>query len=194
MKDKTQTRDEVLNTGLIILATRKYHKLHQGDFAAILGITQGTISKFENQLMAVELSVWFKFVKTFNIKDPACFIDMQLEYNGKVFDSLRTEGSSLAPKFDFKNAEYVCTIQTLWPIFEHIEKNNAIEDFFKFHKIQPEIFTIKNHPLPKDFVEAFFSYLKEIKISDEALSYIVPGFNKEAVLNPKQQVNLKVAV
>lgn len=188
-----QTRNDVMNAGLIMESTRKFHKLYQTEFAAILGVTQGSISKIVNQQMSVELSTWFRFVKAFCIKDPACFMDMKLEFNEKVFDTLRSKGSGLAPKFDFKNGEYVCTIQTLWPLFEHIEKNNSMDDFFKFHKIQPEILMIKNHPLPKDFVEAFFNYLKEIRISDEALSYIVPGFNKEDILNPKRQANLKVA-
>lgn len=173
------TKEVSLNIAALFKCTRKFHKLHQTEFSAILGVTQGTISKIESGLMSPELGLWFRFLKAFNILDPYCFTYAGVEFNAKAFNVLQTDGSVLAPRFNFKDGPYIFTVQKIRPLFDFIYKNHpkAVETFLKDNKISVEIFYILNHPLACDFVDAFFSLLDEIKINEKSIALLDLNFN-----------------
>lgn len=173
------TKDSTLHIATLFKATRKFHKLHQTEFSAILGVTQGTISKIESALMSPELGLWFRFLKAFNILDPYCFTYEGVEFSDSAFKTLKNEGSVLAPKFNFKDGPYIFTVQKVRPLFDFMVKNHqkTFETFLKDNKISKEIFYILNHPLPCDFVDAFFALLDDLKINEKSLALLDLNFN-----------------
>lgn len=173
------TKDVTLNIAALFKSTRKFHKLHQTEFSAILGVTQGTISKIESGLMSPELGLWFRFLKAFNIQDPYCFTYAGVEFSDNTFKVLKTEGSVLAPRFNFKEDQYIFTVQKIRPLFDFVLKNHpkAFETFLKENKIAVEIFYILNHPLTCQFVDAFFSLLDDIKINEKSIALLDLNFN-----------------
>lgn len=178
-KESMIAKDATLNIASLFKATRKFHKLHQTEFSAILGVTQGTISKIESALMSPELGLWFRFLKAFNIIDPYCFTYAGVEFNENAFKTLKTEGSVLAPKFDFKEGAYIFTVQKIRPLHDFMVKNHPkmLDAFLKENKISKEIFYILNHPLPCDFVDAFFGLLDELKINEKSMALLDLNFN-----------------
>ncbi len=173
------TKEVSLNIAALFKSTRKFHKLHQTEFSAILGVTQGTISKIESGLMSPELGLWFKFLKSFNIQDPYCFTYAGLEFDESAFKKLSTDGSILAPKFNFKDGPFIFTVQKIRPLFDFLVKNHVktFENFLKENKISMEIFYILNHPLPLDFVDSFFSLLDDIKINEKSIALLDLNFS-----------------
>lgn len=173
------TKDATLNIAALFKSTRKFHKLHQTEFSAILGVTQGTISKIESALMSPELGLWFRFLKAFNILDPYCFTYAGVEFNESAFKVLKGEGSVLAPRFNFKDGPFIFTVQKIRPLFDYLVKNHpkTLDTFLKDNKISKEIFYILNHPLPADFLDAFFAVLDEIKINEKSLALLDLNFN-----------------
>ena len=173
------SKEATLNIAALFKSTRKFHKLHQTEFSAILGVTQGTISKIESALISPELGLWFRFLKAFNILDPYCFTYAGVEFNESAFKQLKTEGSVLAPKFNFKDGPYIFTVNKIRPLYDFMVKNHqkTFDTFLKDNKISREIFYILNHPLPYDFVDAFFGLLDEIKINEKSLALLDLNFN-----------------
>lgn len=167
------------NLAAIFKATRKFNQLQQTEFAAILEVTQGTISKIESGNMHPELGLWFKLLKSFNITDPYCFTYGGVEFNEDVFQTLKKAGSPLLPKFNFSNEKTIFTVRTIRPIFDFILKNHlkTFEGFLKEQKISIEIFYILNHPLPSDFAESFFIFLQENKINEKSVALLNLNFN-----------------
>lgn len=159
-------------------ATRKFHRLQQTEFAAILGVTQGTISKIEAAAMPPDLSLWFNFLKSFDIQDPYCFTYNALELNDTAFLKLKTEGSSLLPTFDFQKDNLITTVKKIRPLFDFLMSHHTktFESFLKDNKISKEIFYILNHPLTADFIDTFFSFLNEHKINEKSVSLLNLNF------------------
>lgn len=114
-----------LNTGPLFRAVRKFLNLQQWEFADILGSSQAMISKIENQIHTPDLIIWFRFLDSFNIKDSRCFLKNSIELDESFFQSLRSNGSYLAPMLDFKDGNYLCCVQDLKPIWEHLEMNDS---------------------------------------------------------------------
>jgi DNA-binding XRE family transcriptional regulator len=173
------TKETTGNIAILFKATRKFHRLQQTEFSAILGVTQGTISKIESSVMSPELGLWFKFLKAFNIQDPYCFTYAGIEYNETAFQNIKNEGSSLAPKFDFKNDNYLFNVRKIRPLFEFVVKNHskAFDNFLKEQKISREIFYVLNHPLSSEFIDTFFSFLDENKINSKSVALLELNFD-----------------
>jgi DNA-binding XRE family transcriptional regulator len=169
-----------INNSVCVLfkATRKFHRLQQTEFAAILGVTQGTISKVEAAVMAPDLSLWFNFLKSFDIQDPYCFTYVALELNDAAFLKLKTDGSPLLPTFDYKKDNCLCTVKKIRPLYDFLMLNHAkpFENFLKENKISKELFYILNHPLTSEFVDTFFSFLNENKINAKSVSLLNLNF------------------
>lgn len=162
----------------LIKATRKFHRLQQTEFSAILGVTQGTISKIEAASMGPELGLWFKFLRAFNIQDPYCFTYYGLEFDQNSFANLKTEGSALAPNFDFSKENYIFTIKTIRPLFDLITKNHskAFDVFLKENKIAQELFFILNHPVTTEIADKFFAFLEANKINAKSVALLDLNF------------------
>lgn len=163
-----------INSSIAVLfkSTRKFHRLQQTEFSAILGVTQGTISKIEAGAMSPELGLWFKFLRAFNVQDPYCFTYYGVEFSENAFDILTTKGSALAPTFDFKSGNALFTIRKIRPLFDFLLKNHTklFESFLKNKGISKEIFYILNHPVTPDFAHTFFSFLEELKMNEKAVA------------------------
>jgi DNA-binding XRE family transcriptional regulator len=171
--------NSVQNLAAIFRACRKFNKLQQTEAAAILEVTQGTISKIESGNMQPELGLWFKLLRTFKITDPYCFTYGGVEFDEDVFRLFKSEGSALLPNFDFKNEQIIFTVRTIRPIVDFIVKNHqkAFDVFLKDNKIGKEVFYILNHPLTFDFAESFFSFLRDNKISEKSISLLNLNFD-----------------
>lgn len=170
-----------INNSIAILfkSTRRFHRLQQTEFSAILGVTQGTISKIEAGSMSPELGLWFKFLRAFNIQDPYCFTYYGVEFQESAFANLRTEGSSLAPNFNFQNGNYILNSRKLRPLFDFLKENHTktFENFLKDNKIGKEIFYILNHPITTEFAEKFFLFLEENKINAKSVAMLDLNFD-----------------
>ena len=164
---------------VLFKSTRRFNRLQQTEFAAILGVTQGTISKIEAGAMSPDLELWFKFLRAFNIQDPYCFTYNGIELNDSSFAHLRTDGSALAPRFDYKNGTYIFNSRKLRPLYDFLVTNHtkAIEDFLKDNKIGKEIFYILNHPITTDLALHFFDFLENNKINAKSVSLLELNFN-----------------
>lgn len=171
-----EINDSVCN---LFKATRKFHKLQQTEFAAILGVTQGTVSKVESASMAPDLNLWFKFLKSFDIQDPYCFTYNALELNDSAFTKLKTDGSPLLPKFDYKKDNCITSVKTIRPLYDFLISNHTktFESFLKDNKISNELFYILNHPLTSEFIDMFFSFLNDNKINEKSFSLLNLNFD-----------------
>lgn len=172
--------NSVENISKILKATRKFNRLGQTELAAILEVSQGTISKIESGVMHPELSLWFRFLRNFNISDPYCFSTGNLEFSEDTFNALAKNGSVLLPLFNFgKKENNVFTIRMIRPIFDFVVKGHLkeFEVFLKKFKISIEVFYILNHPITVDFVAALFSFLQEIKVNEKSLSLLDLNFD-----------------
>lgn len=169
------------NSSIAVLfkSTRRFHRLQQTEFSAILGVTQGTISKIEAASMSPELGLWFKFLRAFNIQDPYCFTYYGVEFDESAFTKLKTEGSSLAPGFDFTKGNYIFNVKMIRPLYDFLVKNHSknFEAFLKEKKISKEIFYILNHPLTTEFADTFFTFLDENKINAKSVALLDLNFD-----------------
>ncbi|MBY0415436.1 MAG: helix-turn-helix domain-containing protein [Bdellovibrionales bacterium] len=169
-----------INSSIAVLfkSTRKFHRLQQTEFSAILGVTQGTISKIESSSMSPELGLWFKFLRAFNVQDPYCFTYYGVEYNENTFQTLKTQGSSLAPKIDFKKDNYIFNIARIRPLFDFLMKNysRAFEAYLKESGISKEIFYILNHPVTSDLADIFFTFMDDHKINAKSVMLLDLNF------------------
>jgi len=163
----------------IFRATRKFHSLKQTEFATILGTTQGTVSKIENELLNPELILWFNFLKIFKITSSSCFSQDGAEFIKEVFKDIEKNGSPLIPKFSFNKGKSIFNIRRIRPFFEIFRNNHAkeFESFLKKHKVDEDIFYILNHPLTFEFVDVFFTFLKECKINEKSMPFLDFNFN-----------------
>ena len=170
------------NLSTLFKATRKFNGLLQSEFAAILGTTQGTISKIESGNMAPDLDIWFQFLKSFNVVDPYCFLYGGIEFKKEVYDIFMLSGSKLAPNCDFINNDSVTTIKKIRPLYDFLLLKNKknMSTLFKDLKVQGEIFSILNHPLTLDFLNTFFLFLDKNKINSK--SFTLLNFNFSASL------------
>lgn len=170
-----------INSSIAVLfkSTRKFSRLQQTEFAALLGVTQGTISKIEASSMSPELGLWFKFLRAFNVQDPYCFTYYGVEFDETLFQSLKTSGSALATAYDFKKSSYIFNVKKIRPLFDFLMKNHTknFEAYLKAKGINKEIFYILNHPLTKELVETFFLFFEAIKINEKSLSLLDLSFS-----------------
>ena len=180
-------KDETIhNIAILMKATRKFNRLQQVEFASILEVTQGTISKIESGSMSIELGLWFKFLKCFNIQDPYCFTYGGIEFSENSFLNLERYGTTLAPMFDFKSEEYIFNVRKIRPLFDFFLKEDPknLATFLSNNKISKEIFYILNHPLTFEFVEIFFSFVDKAKINMKLNAHLdfnfISSFGKQA--------------
>ncbi len=124
------------NLAAIFKATRKFNRLQQTEFAAILEITQGTISKIESGNMHPELGLWFKLLRSFHITAPYCFTYGGLEFTEDAFKKLNVNGSALLPTFDFSKEQIIFNVKVIRPIFDFLIQNHSksFEIFLKEKK------------------------------------------------------------
>jgi DNA-binding XRE family transcriptional regulator/esterase/lipase len=179
-KKKVLKMSKEINSSIAVLfkSTRRFHRLQQTEFSAILGVTQGTISKIEASSMSPELGLWFKFLRAFNVQDPYCFTYYGVEYDESAFEILKTNGSSLAPGFDFKKGNYIFNVRKIRPLFDFLMKSHTknFEAFLKEKGISKEIFYILNHPLTTEFADTFFSFLEDNKINEKSVALLDLNF------------------
>jgi DNA-binding XRE family transcriptional regulator len=183
--------NSIQNLAAIFKASRKFNKLQQTEVAAILEVTQGTISKIESGNMQPELGLWFKLLKTFKIIDPYCFTYGGLEFNEEVYQSFKSEGSALLPSYDYSTENVIFNVRTIRPLVDFLLKSHlkAFDVFLKDNKISKEVFYILNHPLTFDFAESFFVFLKENKINEKSISLI--NFNFDSSLGGEYEALIK---
>lgn len=169
-----------INSSIAVLfkSTRKFHRLQQTEFSAILGVTQGTISKIEAGSMSPELGLWFKFLRAFNIQDPYCFTYYGLELNESAFSTLKTEGAALASSFDYSKGNYIFSVRQIRPLFDFMMKNHSktFEAFLKQNGIAKEMFYILNHPITTELADTFFSFLEDNKINSKSVALLDLNF------------------
>lgn len=170
-----------INSSIAVLfkSTRKFHRLQQTEFSAILGVTQGTISKIEAGSMSPELGLWFKFLRAFNIQDPYCFTYYGLELNESAFSTLKTEGAALASGFDYSKGNYIFNVRQVRPLFDFMMKNHSktFEAFLKENGIAKEMFYILNHPITTELADTFFSFLEDNKINSKSVALLDLSFD-----------------
>lgn len=157
------------NIALIFKATRKFHGLQQTEFSAILGITQGSVSKIEAATMATELELWFRFLDAFNINNAfSCYFG-GFELPSKSFNRLDKGGADLAPGYNIQQKE-IFQIKHIRPLYDYLYKKQlaGLEGYLKESRIKPEIFSILNHPISLEFVEDFFKLVSGCKIPFDA--------------------------
>ena len=167
------------NISVLFKATRKFYGLMQSEFASILGVTQGTVSKIEAAAMNPDLGVWFKLLKSFKILDPYCFTYQGLEFHSEVFESIKKNGSPLARRFDFSKSHDISNIKKIRPLFDYLQVKNTkvLESFLEKQSVSMEIFYILNHPLPVDFLDSFFKHLDDVgKINAKSLIHMELDF------------------
>lgn len=186
-----------INSSIAVLfkSTRKFHRLQQTEFSAILGVTQGTISKIESGSMSPELGLWFKFLRAFNIQDPYCFTYYGLELNESAFSNLKTEGAALAAGFDFSKENYIFSVRKLRPLFDFLIKNHSktFEAFLKQNGIAKEIFYILNHPITTELADTFFSFLEDNKINAKSVALLDLNFDHALGRQMKQLASTESA-
>lgn len=186
-----------INSSIAVLfkSTRKFHRLQQTEFSAILGVTQGTISKIESGSMSPELGLWFKFLRAFNIQDPYCFTYYGLELNESAFSNLKTEGAALAAGFDFSKENYIFSVRKLRPLFDFLIKNHnkTFEAFLKQKGIAKEIFYILNHPITTELADTFFSFLEDNKINAKSVALLDLNFDHALGRQMKQLASTESA-
>lgn len=162
-------------------STRKYHGLTQVEFCAILSVTQGTISKIEKRRMAPDLSIWFKFLRRFNVIDPYCFQYAGLELNSAFLHDYHINGAfRLAPGFPFINKEdHFFDVKTFRPLHEYLMKSHTkiYSDFLKTNAIDSELFFIHNHPLTITLLDSLFAFMDEIKVRAKAIEVVPLSFS-----------------
>lgn len=164
--------------GMIFKATRKINRLQQVSFAAILDVSQGTISKIESGIMQPELSLWFNFLKSFNIVAPYCFTYGGVEFHESIYKEFKKNGAPLLPLFDFNKDKIIFEVKTIRPLVDFLMKNHlkVFSIFLKKNKIRPEVFYILNHPLTFNFADVFFCFLQEHKINEKLLTIVDLNF------------------
>lgn len=186
-----------INSSIAVLfkSTRKFHRLQQTEFSAILGVTQGTISKIEAGSMSPELGLWFKFLRAFNIQDPYCFTYYGLELNESAFKNLKTEGAALATGFDFSKENYIFSVRKLRPLYDFLVKNHSktFEAFLKQSGISKEIFYILNHPITTELADTFFSFLEDNKINAKSVALLDLSFDHALGRQMKQLASIESA-
>jgi DNA-binding XRE family transcriptional regulator len=172
------TKKETKNCGPIFKAVRFFFDIKQTEFSQILGVTQGYISKIESQNLSPELAVWFNFVNCFAIKDADSFIKGHFEFDESAFVSIKNSGAKLAPAFDFKEAEFICTISDILPLWNYLDRISPKEskEFLKRNGILHEIFLVKNHPLTMKFVRSVFFYAIDSGVRLSTFKLATPNF------------------
>ncbi|NOT78681.1 MAG: helix-turn-helix transcriptional regulator [Bacteriovoracaceae bacterium] len=170
------------NIAVLFRAIRKFNGLYQADFAKMLGVTQGTISKIESGLLSPELILWFKFLKVFNIKDPYCFTYKGVEFGSDVFQGMATKTSRLAPGFVFDEKNCITTVRKVRPIFDYLMANNQklLNKFLEKNSIAIELFYILNHPLNDEIVNLLFEFLDSHKFNSQFMNNV--DFSFESTL------------
>lgn len=83
------------------------------------------------------------------------------------------------------------------PFFDILRNNHTkeLEAFLKKHKIDKDIFYILNHPLTFEFVDVFFTFLKECKINEKSMPFLDFNFNfanAEQTVVPFSENNLEM--
>jgi len=188
---KNKSTKEFKFVGQIFKAVRKFHNLQQIDYSASLGVSQGTISKIESGTMSLELALWFKFLDVYAINDPYTCENGGVELGKNALDTLKTEGSKLAPSFNFKSSPNIFDIIYLRPLYDLLENKHAfqLKWFLKENKISPEIFYILNHPVTFEFADSFFSLLEKCKINIKSIPILDLGFST-TITSTQKNINL----
>jgi DNA-binding XRE family transcriptional regulator len=174
---------------VLFKATRKFHRLQQTEFAAILGVTQGTISKIEASSMSPELGLWFKFLRAFKIQDPYCFTYNGIEFDEMTLNTLEKKGSALAPGFEFKKSNYLYNVRKLRPLYDFLMETHtrAFESYLKEHKISKHLFYVLNHPITPEIAQTFFTFLDKFRINSTAISLLDLNFEHSLGREMKDQ-------
>ncbi len=114
-----------------------------------------------------------------------------MEFDESAFLKLKTEGSSLAPGYDFSKNNYICNVKMIRPLYDFLMKNHSksFESFLKDNKIGREIFYILNHPLTTEFVDTFFTFLDENKINAKSVALLDLNFEHSLGRQMKELVS-----
>lgn len=179
------------NLGNIFRAVRKFHGLGQTEFAATLGITQGTVSKIEAALMGPDLALWFRFLDTFGVLDPYCFTYGGIEFKKEKYSDLLADGMKLLPNYKLDAKTQYFSVKKIKPLVTHLERSHEkmFNNFLKKSGVKIELFTILNHPLPILFMSDFFEFLDSVNISEKALSMLKLDFYSSFGKRAEQSVD-----
>ncbi|QDK42728.1 hypothetical protein DOM21_14965 [Bacteriovorax stolpii] len=168
----------ITNIANIFKAVRNFYGLQQTEFAAVLGVTQGSISKIEASIMKPEMALWFKFTKSFHILDPCCCEYGGVEINLSKDKNQSSFQSPFVPQIAFDLKKNYVLVKDIKPILDLLKKEAAVQLklIFEGYKINSRILYIHNHPLPINFVDEVLSCFNTV-VSNQDLEKIDFEFN-----------------
>lgn len=139
----------------------------QTEMAAILGVTQGTISKVEAADMKIEMTLWFEFVRKFRLKDSYCCLYGSLELESLDEISIKEFKSPFFSKGTLFHDNRYFLVKDIRPLIDLLHKRASLllEEMIDTHKIYQGVFNINNHPLYFSLVEDILTNLNKTLIN-----------------------------
>jgi transcriptional regulator with XRE-family HTH domain len=165
----------------IFRTTRKLSGLSQKQFAAQLGVTQGTVSKLENATLAPDAALWYLFCIEFGLhadltyKSGYLFFSKEVQFKGDEFEL----GDHSEGRF-FK-------VKDLIPFFNTLEDFAAIDQFYqelKKSKMDKDVLIIPEYPLPFKVLNTLFN----LRIDDLSWDEFINSSAKNFVQDQSQEI------
>ncbi len=140
------------NSGIIIRAIRLYYNYTQSDFAAILGVSQGALSRIEAHQLGLSADQWINFCIKFSL-DPHCLTTGIVQ----VLPRNINESGFKIPKI--YSGDEVATVRYLFPLIKLMKKTlgeNYYEKFLKDNKLDYVYFHILSNSINSNLIRLFF--------------------------------------
>lgn len=139
-------------TGTILRAIRLYYNYTQSDFAAILGVSQASLSKLEAHQVGLSADQWIGLCMKFSL-DPHCLTTGIIQ---AIPRNINGSGYRL-PKI--YSANHMATVRYIYPLIKLMKKilgESYYEKFLKDNKIDSSYFTILSNPINANIIQLFF--------------------------------------
>lgn len=140
--------------GVIMKTIRINHGLDQKTMAKKIGITQSTLSKYENLEMKPDITVWFDFCFTYDLV-PDCFTENGFVEKVDVEENRLLELCRSKKYFDAE----ITNISLIIPIISYVDKQHQtkVKNFYKEIGIKPEFFRVRQNLVPLRFLYFFLN-------------------------------------
>lgn len=159
-------------SGEIIRAVRKVHNLDQADTAALLGISQGNISKIEHGLLTLDAPRWIEFCCHFKM-DALSLVHGKVEGllapSGNFLRGRRVGKFKIPPRYSKAQGQVVRAIYPLIKFCQQRLGREAYLQFIKSVKMDPDYFLLMDNPLNLLFAQDLSAFLEERGVSKEVL-------------------------
>lgn len=193
MDTNSDIDNSMANISELFYSARMYHGLTQYELCSMLSVAQGTISKIEQRKMAPDLSIWFRFLSTFKVKDPYCFMYRGIEFDSEFVHNYYIDGGfRLAPEYSFKDGEeFLFEIKNFRPIYDHLMRvhKEAFHRFLDARNIAPELFLIHNHPITISLLDELFVFVDKVQSRARASDMVVLSFKNSYGRESKELTN-----